>query len=120
MEIAFVELTGAVLFREEKHEGGIMAYQVYAIQTEKGIVAIRTGRIRHKRIGIYWIRDCFARFLMGDPKGYSRTERVKLLIKELKIKKVYWKYEITEKMYTEIMNCLEVSQIIYDNKNNSR
>jgi hypothetical protein len=57
---------------------------------------------------------------MGDPKGYSRTERVKLLIKELKIKKVYWKYEITEKMYTEIMNCLEVSQIIYDNKNNSR
>lgn len=35
LEIAYVELTGFVLFKEEKWEGGgIMAYQVYAVQTE--------------------------------------------------------------------------------------
>ena len=37
LEIAYVELTGVVLFREEKHVGGgIMAYQVYAVKTDQG------------------------------------------------------------------------------------
>ena len=50
LEIAYVELTGVVLFREEKHTGGgIMAYQVYAVKTGQGIIVIRSGEKRHKR-----------------------------------------------------------------------
>ena len=119
MEIAFVELTGAVLFREQYHEGGIMAYQVYAVQIEQGIIVIRPVTIRHKKIGMCWLKKRFDQFMSTEPP-FSRIERVKILINEIKIKKIFWKHEITESMYAEITKCLAFGRTIYDNKNNPR
>lgn len=119
MEIALVELTGAVLFREEKfHEGGIMSYEVYAIYAELGTIVFRKHGSRHKKLTLRWIKEHITKILTESPK-FSRTERIKLLIKEIKIKKVLWKYKITEEMYKEILKSLELSKEIYDNENNS-
>ena len=81
LEIAYVELTGVVLFREEKHEGGIMAYQVYAVETDQGIVVIGPGWKRHKRIGMKWLKER-TNSLFQSNYPYSRTERIKFLINE--------------------------------------
>jgi len=113
LEIAYVELTRVVLFRGEKHsEGGIMAYQVYAIKTSQGIVVIRSGGKRHKRIGVRWLIKKFGPLNLIDPP-YSRTERIKFLIKEINIKKVYWKHRITEKMMRRIIDAVTRSKEIY-------
>ena len=115
LEIAYVELTGIVLFREEKHTGGgIMAYQVYAVKTGQGIIVIRPGRKRHKRIGMRWLIEKFGPLNLIDPP-YSRIERIKFLIKEINIKKVYWKHKITEKMMKRIIDAVTRSKEIYDN-----
>ena len=120
MEIAYVELTGVVLFREEKHEGGgIMAYQVYAVETDHGIVVIRPGGKRHKRIGMKWLKER-TDSLFSNPTSYSRTERIKFLINEIKIKKIYWKHGISEKMMTLVLESVKKSKEIYDYQNNSR
>ena len=120
LEIAYVELTGVVLFREEKHVGGgIMAYQVYAVKTDQGIIVIRPSEKRHKRIGVKWLIEKFDPLNLIDPP-YSRTERIKFLINEIKIKKVYWKHKITEKMMKRIIDAVTRSKEIYDNQNYSR
>ena len=119
LEIAYVELTGIVLFRDEKRKGeceGIMAYQVYAVKTDQGIIVIRTGKIRHKRIGIGWIKERFDLINLIDPP-FSRIERIKFLIKEITVKKVYWKHKISENMMTKILEAVNKSREIYDNKN---
>ena len=115
LEIAYVELTGVVLFREEKHVGGgIMAYQVYAVKTDQGIIVIRSGGKRHKRIGVKWLIEKFGPLnLIDPPSPYSRTERIKFLIKEINIKKVYWKHRITEKMMKRIIDAVTRSKEIY-------
>ena len=115
LEIAYVELTGVVLFREEKHEGGgIMAYQVYAVETDHGIVVIRPGGKRHKRIGMKWLKERTDSLFQSN-YPYSRTERIKFLIKEIKIKKVYWKHKISVEMIELILKTTKKSQEIYDN-----
>jgi len=115
LEIAYVILTGVVLFREEKHVGGgIMAYKVYAVKTDQGIVVIRPGKVSHKRIGLKWIRTRTNSLFLTDLR-YSRTERIKFLIKEINIKKVYWKHRITEKMMKRIIDAVTKSKEIYDN-----
>ena len=120
LEIAYVELTGVVLFREEKHTGGgIMAYQVYAVKTGQGIIVIRPGGKRHKRIGMRWLIEKFGPLNLIDPP-YSRTECIKFLINEIKIKKVYWKYPISEEKMNLIMTAVISSKEIYDNQNYSR
>ena len=114
LEIAYVELTGIVLFREERHSGGgIMAYQVYAVKTDQGIIVIRSGGKRHKRIGVRWLIEKFGSLNLIDPP-HSRTERIKFLIKEINIKKVYWKHRITEKMMKRIIDAVTRSKEIYD------
>ena len=121
MEIAYVELTGVVLFKEEKHEGGgIMAYQVYAVETDHGIVVIRPGgkRNKNKRIGMKWLKErTDTIFLSNYP--YSRTERIKFLINKIKIKKIYWKHGISEKMITLVLESVKKSKEIYDYQDNS-
>ena len=112
LEIAYVELTGVVLFREEKHVGGIMAYQVYAVKTDQGIIVIRPGKIRHKRIGMRWLKKRTENLYQSD-LPFSKTERIKFLIKEINIKKVYWKYRITEKMTKRIVDAVTRSKEIY-------
>ena len=113
LEIAYVELTGVVLFREEKHVGGgIMAYQVYAVKTGQGIIVIRSGEKRNKRIGVRWLIKKFGPLNLIDPP-YSRIERIKFLIKEINIKKVYWKHKITEKMMKRIIDAVTRSKEIY-------
>ena len=121
LEIAYVELTGVVLFREEKHTGGgIMAYQVYAVKTDQGIIVIRSGGKRHKRIGVRWLKKRTKNLYQSD-LPFSRTERIKFLIKEINIKKVYWKHKITEKMMKRIIDAVTRSKEIYDdNQNYSR
>jgi hypothetical protein len=115
LEIAYVELTGVVLFREEKHVGGgIMAYQVYAVKTDQGIIVIRPGKIRHKRIGMRWLKKRTENLYQSD-LPFSRTEHIKFLIKEIKIEKIYWKYRITEKMMKRIIDAVIRSKEIYDN-----
>lgn len=114
MEIAYVELTGVVLFREEKHEvGGIMAYQVYAVETDQGIVVIRPGVKRHKRVGMMWLKEK-TDYLFQSNCFYSRTERIKFLINEIKIKKIYWKHRISEKMMILVLESVKKSKEIYD------
>lgn len=115
LEIAYVELTGVVLFIEEKYSGGgIMAYQVYAVRTDQGIVVIRPSGKRHKRISVRWLKEKFSPFnLIGPP--YSRIERVKLLNSEINIKKTYWKHKITENKMKLIINAVNKSKEIYDN-----
>jgi hypothetical protein len=112
LEIAYVELTGLVLFREEKIEGGIMAYQVYAVQTEDGIIVIRSGGGRNKKIGIKWIKE-HTESVFKSPSWISRTECIKFLIKEIKIKKVYWKHKISAEMMELILKTTKKSQEIY-------
>ena len=113
LEIAYVELTGVVLFREEKHVGGgIMAYQVYAVKTDQGIIVIRSGRKRHKRIGVRWLKKRTENLYQSD-LPFSRTERIKSLINEIKIKKVYWKYQISEKKMNLIIKAVTKSKEIY-------
>lgn len=113
LEIAYVELTGVVLFREEKHTGGgIMAYQVYAVKTDQGIIVIRPGKIRHKRIGIGWLKKKAENLYQSD-LPFSRTERIKFLINEIKIEKIYWKHSITEKMMKRIIDAVTRSKEIY-------
>ena len=120
LEIAYVELTGIVLFREEKVEGGgIMAYQVYAVQTEDRIVVIRHGRRKNKKIGMKWIKERTGS-VFKPPSKISRTECIKFLIKEIKIRKVYWKHKISVEMLKIILEAVKKSQEIYDNKNNFR
>ena len=120
LEIAYVELTGVVLFRKEKHSGGIMAYQVYAVKTGQEIIVIRSGGKRHKRIGVRWLIEKFGPLNLIDPPC-SRTECIKFLIKEINIKKVYWKHKITEKMMKRIIDAVTRSKDIYDdNQNYSR
>ena len=115
LEIAYVELTGVVLFREEKHTGGgIMAYQVYAVKTGQGIIVIRPGGKRHKRIGMRWLIEKFGPLNLID-LPFSRTERIKFLINEIKIKKIYWKYQISEEKMNLIMKAVIRSKEIYDN-----
>lgn len=115
MEIAYVELTGVVLFREEKHKGGgIMAYQVYAVETDHGIVVIRPGGKRHKRIGMKWLKERTDTLFHPDT-FVLRTERIKFLIKEIKIKKCYWKHKISENMMLRILKSVRRSKEIYDN-----
>ena len=115
LEIAYVKLTGIVLFREEKGEGGgRMAYLVYAIQTEDGIVVIRCGRGRNKKIGMKWIKE-HTESIFKPPSRISRTECIKFLIKEIKIKKVYWKHKISVGMMELILKTAKKSQEIYDN-----
>jgi hypothetical protein len=115
LEIAYVELTGLVLFREEKWEGGrrIMAYQVYAVQTEDGIIVIRCGKWRNKKIGMKWIKEHTESVFM-PPSRISRTECIKFLIKDIKIKKVYWKHKISVGMMELILKAIKKSQEIYD------
>ena len=114
LEIAYVELTGIILFREEKRMGGIMAYQVYAVQTEDGIIVIRRGRGRNKKIGIKWFKE-HTELVFKPPTQISRTECIKFLIKERKIKKVYWKHKINAGMMELILKTTKKSQEIYDN-----
>jgi hypothetical protein len=115
LEIAYAELTGVVLFREENGEGGgIMAYQVYAVQTEDGIIVIRCGRKRNKKIGVRWIKE----HTESAPSLISRTECIKFLIKEIKIKKVYWKHKISVGMMKLILKTAKKSQEIYDYQDN--
>lgn len=114
LEIAYVELTGIVLFREEKYEGGgIMAYQVYAVETDQGTIVIRPGQPRHKRVGMKWLKEKFRPINFIDPP-YSRIERIKFLINEIKIKKIYWKHRISEKMMTLVLESVKKSKEIYD------
>ena len=113
LEIAYVELTGIVLFKEEKHVvGGIMTYQVYAVKTDQGLIVIRPGEIRHKRIGMRWLKKRAENLCQSD-LPFSRTERIKFLINEIKIKKVYWKHRITEKMMKRIIDAVTKSKEIY-------
>ena len=113
LEIAYVELTGVVLFREEKHVGGgKMAYQVYAVKTDQGIIVIRPGEIRHKRVGMEWLKK-MTENLYRSNLPFSRTERIKFLIKEINIKKVYWKHKITERMMKRIIDAVTRSKEIY-------
>lgn len=115
LEIAYVELTRVVLFREEKHiGGGVMAYQVYAVKTEGGIIVIRPGKIRHKRIGMRWLKKKTENLYQSD-LPFSRTERIKFLINEIKIKKVYWKHKISVGMMELILKTTKKSKEIYDN-----
>lgn len=115
LEIAYVELTGVVLFREERRiEGGIMAYQVYAVKTSQGVIVIRPEGVRHKRIGMKWLKER-TDFLFQPDYPYSRTERIKFLINEIKIKKVYWKHKISEKMAALVLDSVMKSKEIYDN-----
>ena len=112
LEIAYVELTGVLLFKEERFTvGGIMAFQVYAIKTALRIVVIRPGHLRHKRIGLRWLKKKF------DPifrtPTYSRIECIKFLIKEINIKKVYWKHRITERAMICILEAINKSKEIY-------
>jgi len=87
LEIAYVELTGIALFKEEKHPGGgIMAFQVYAVRSGQEIIIIRSGRIRHKRIGMKWLKEVTQTFYQ-PASPISRTERIKFLIHEINIKK---------------------------------
>ena len=113
LEIAYVELTGIVLFREKKG-GGIMAYQVYAVQTEDGIIVIRCGRRRNKKIGLKWIKE-HTRSVFKPPSRIPRAECIKFLNKEIKIKKVYWKHKISVGMMELIFKIVKKSQEIYDN-----
>ena len=114
LEIAYVELTGVVLFREEKHVGGgIMAYQVYAVKTDQGIIVIRPGEIRHKRIGMRWLKKRAENLYQSD-LPFSQTECIKFLINEIKIKKVYWKHKISVGMLELILRAIKKSQEIYD------
>ena len=114
MEIAYVELAGVVYFREEKREvGGIMAYQVYAVETDRGIVVIRPGGKRHKRIGMKWLKERTDPLFQSN-YPYFRIERIKFLINEIKIKKIYWKHEISEKMMTLVLESVKKSKEIYD------
>ena len=118
LEIAYVELTGVVLFREEKHTGGgfigggIMAYQVYAVKTDQGIIVIRPGKIRHKRIGMRWLKNRTENLYLSNLL-FSRTECIKFLINEIKIKKVYWKYQISEEKMNLIIKAVTKSKEIY-------
>lgn len=112
LEIAYVELTGVVLFREEKHTGGILTYQVYAVKTGQRIIVIRPGKIRHKRIGMGWLKKRAENLYQSD-LPFSRTECIKFLINEIKIKKVYWKHKITEKMMKRIIDAVTRSKEIY-------
>jgi hypothetical protein len=115
LEIAYVELTGVVLFREEKHVGGgIMAYQVYAVKTDQGIIVIRPGKIRHKRIGMRWLKNRTENLYLSNLL-FSRTECIKFLINKIKIEKIYWKHKITEKMMKRIIDAVTRSKEIYDN-----
>ena len=116
LEIAYVELTDTILFREENWKGaGIMAYQVYAVQTEDGIVVIRCrGGRRNKKIGMKWIKER-VRSVFKPPSGISRTECIKLLIKEINIEKVYWKHKISAGTLKLILEAVKRSQEIYDN-----
>ena len=113
LEIAYVRLTGIVLFREEKQVSGIMAYQVYAIRSDQEIIVIRPGRVRHKRIGMCWLKEktdpIYKKFLI------PRTERIKFLINNIKIDKIYWKHKITENMMIRILESVTKSKEIYDN-----
>lgn len=113
MEIAYAELTGAVLFREERICGGIMAFQVYAVETDQGLIVIRPGGKKHKRIGMKWLKER-TDYLFQPNYSYSRTERIKFLINEIKIKKIYWKYRISEKMMTLVLESVKKSKEIYD------
>ena len=113
LEIAYVELTGVVLFREEEHVGGgIMAYQVYAVRTDLGIAVISPGKIRHKRIGMEWLKKRTENLYQSD-LPFSRTECIKFLINEIKIKKVYWKYQISEEKMNLIIKAVTKSKEIY-------
>lgn len=117
LEIAYVELAGIVLFREENGRmvgSGIMAYQVYAVQTEDGIIVIRCGRGRNKKIGMKWIKE-HTESVFKPPSRISRTECIKFLIKEIKIKKMYWKHKISVGMMELIFKTAKKSQEIYDN-----
>ena len=118
LEIAYVELTGMAFFREEKHPGGIMAFQVYAVRSGQEIIIIRSGRIRHKRIGMEWLKEVTQTFYQ-PASPISRIERIKFLIHEINIRKVYWKHEITEKMMNKILEAVRRSQEIYDNSDNT-
>ena len=115
MEIAYVELTGAVFFREERLCGGIMAFQVYAVETDQGLIVIRSGGNRHKKVGIKWLKErTDYLFNLNTMFPFSRTERIKFLINEIKIKKTYWKHGISEKMMTLVLESVKKSKEIYD------
>ena len=116
LEIAYVELTGIVLFREENGKGGgFMAYQVYAVQTEDGIIVIRCGRGRNKKIGMRWLKKRIENlYQYQSDLPFSRTECIKFLINEIKIKKVYWKHKISVGMLELILRATKKSQEIYD------
>jgi ABC-type oligopeptide transport system ATPase subunit len=114
MEIAYVELTGAVFFKEERLYGGIMAFQVYAVDTDQGLIVIRPGGKRYKRIGIKWLKERTDYLFQSKyDVPFSRTERIKFLINEIKIKKIYWKHRITEKMVKRIIDAVTRSKEIY-------
>jgi len=89
-----------------------MAYQVYAVKTDQGLIVIRPGEIRHKRIGMRWLKKRAENLCQSD-LPFSRTERIKFLINEIKIKKVYWKHRITEKMMKRIIDAVTRSKEIY-------
>lgn len=115
MEIAYVELTGAVFFREERLCGGIMAFQVYAVETDQGLIVIRSGGNRHKKVGIKWLKERTDYLFQSKyDVPFSRTERIKFLINEIKIKKTYWKHGISEKMMTLVLESVKKSKEIYD------
>ena len=96
-----------------------MAYQVYAVRADLGIAVIRPGKIRHKRIGIRWLKKRTENlYHYQSDLPFSRTERIKFLINEIKIKKVYWKHKISVGMLELILKTTKKSQEIYDYKNN--
>jgi hypothetical protein len=94
-----------------------MAYQVYAVQTEDGIIVIRCGRRRNKKIGMKWIKE-HTESVFKPPSWISQTECIKFLIKEIKIKKVYWKHKISVGMLELILRATKKSQEIYDYQDN--
>ena len=60
-----------------------------------------------------WLIKKFGPLNLIDPP-YSRTERIKFLIKEINIKKVYWKYQISEEKMNLIMKAVTRSKEIYE------
>lgn len=122
LEIAYVELTGIVLFRSMKGGGGIMANLVYVVKTDYGTVVIRSGPPRHKRVGMGWIKDKIT-YLYQKPEfspTFIRDERVKFLINEIKIKRIIWKHKITERIKEQILEAvIKSKEIYYDNQDYS-
>jgi len=116
LEVAYVELTGLTLFRENTiRKGGILMIQVYAIQVKEGIIVINPvgKRVKNKKIGIKWIRE-IVKPIFESPESYQ-IERIKYLYKNVNIKKVYWKHKINEEALKLILKAVKESQKIYDN-----